>query len=166
MFMKTLYIIRHAKSDWKTGEVDFERGLNDRGDIQSRELGKYLKNELPKPELIVSSAARRTLLTSKNIALEIGYPIENILQEKSIYESHYERYLPLIWGIDNSKDCVAIVGHNPGITNLVYALTGEYLEFKTSCFAKITFETKLWENVFPNEGTLKSFYAPKKELVY
>lgn len=166
MFMKTLYIIRHAKSDWKTGEVDFERGLNNRGDIQSRELGKYLKNELKEPELIISSAAKRTFLTSANIANEINYSVDLIQQERTIYEASYEAYLPVIWGVPNNHECIAIVGHNPGVANFVFALTGDYLDFKTSCLAEITFETKLWENVFPNEGTLKSFYAPKKELVY
>lgn len=163
--MKTLYIIRHSKSDWKAGEKDFDRGLNDRGELESKLLGAFFKKKSISPDLIISSAAKRTVLTSENIAKEINYPISKILKEKGIYEAHYEQYLPVIWGVDNENETLAIVGHNPGVANLVYALTGEYLEFKTSCYAQISFETRQWENVFPNEGELKSFYVPKKELV-
>ncbi|MCT4581972.1 MAG: histidine phosphatase family protein [Flavobacteriales bacterium] len=160
--MKTLYIIRHSKSDWKTGEVDFERGLNKRGKVQAKALGEYFKAHEKPVDLIISSAAKRTVLTSQNIARAIAYPLEDIQQEHSIYEAHYEQYLPVIWGVSNAVDTVVVVGHNPGVTNLVYALTGNYLEFKTSCFAQITFETKQWENIQQHTGTLVSYYAPKK----
>lgn len=158
--MKHLYIIRHAKSDWISGIEDFERGLNNRGGLQSIELGAYLKTNSIRPDLIISSSARRTVETSLNIAKEVNYPFSKIQKAISIYEAHYEQYLPEIWGVDNQLNTVFIVGHNPGVSNLVYALTGEYVEFKTSCIAHLTFELEDWEEILPNTGRLVQFITP------
>ncbi len=160
MNTKTLYIIRHAKSDWKAGEKDFDRGLNNRGERQSLELGAYFSKNNIIPDLIISSAARRTVLTSLNIADRVGYPFTKIQKEQSIYEAHYEQYLPVIWGVDNNVNSVFILGHNPGVSNLVYALTGEYVEFKTSCVAKISFKFEKWEEVQSSTGKLEQFITP------
>lgn len=158
--MKTLYIIRHSKSDWETGVADFDRGLNKRGERQSKQLGKYFKTNNLKLELIISSAAKRTILTSLNIAKEIGYPTNNIQKEQSIYEAHYKAYLPVIWAINNNINNVAIIGHNPGVSELVYNLTGDYLDFKTSFFAKINFKETNWENISLNTGKVEVFHRP------
>ena len=160
--MKTIFIIRHAKSDWKSGEKDFDRILNDRGERQSKALGEYLNSKNLQPDLIISSAARRTVLTSLNIAEELNYSSSKIQKEQSIYEAHYEQYLPVIWGVNNKLNFIFIVGHNPGVSNLVYALTGDYLEFKTSCVAKISFKVNNWEEVLPNTGNLEQFITPSQ----
>lgn len=159
---KALYIIRHAKSDWNSGEEDFDRTLNNRGEQQSKALGEYLHSKNLQPDLIICSAAKRTVLTSLNIAEELKYPFSKIQKEQSIYEAHYEQYLPVIWGVDNKLNALFIVGHNPGVSNLVYALTGEYLDFKTSCVAQISFEVDSWEKVLPSSGSLKQFIIPSQ----
>lgn len=160
--MKTLYIIRHAKSDWKSGDQDFDRTLNNRGEQQSRALGKFLCSKKLNPDLVICSAARRTVLTSLNIAEEIGYPFSKVQKELSIYEAHHDQYFPVIWGVDNKLESVFIVGHNPGVSNLVYALTGDYVDFKTSCVAQISFKVKKWEEVLPNFGNLEQFITPSQ----
>ncbi len=160
--MKNLYIIRHAKSDWKSGVKDFDRELNGRGVLESKELGQYFANNNIKPELIICSAAKRTILTSLSIGAELNYPASNIQQEGSIYEAHYEKYLPVIWGVNNELNSLFIVGHNPGVSDLVFALTGEYLEYKTSCVAQISFEVNSWEEVLPNTGKLEQFITPSQ----
>ena len=157
---KILYIIRHAKSDWQSGVKDFDRGLNNRGERESKELGQYFASNNITPELIICSAANRTVLTSLNIAKELTYPFSKIQNEESIYEAHYEKYFPVIWGINNELNTVVIIGHNPGVSHLVYALTGEYLDFKTSCVAQINFEVDEWEKVLPNSGYLEMFITP------
>jgi phosphohistidine phosphatase len=160
--MKNLYIIRHAKSDWKSGFKDFDRDLNDRGVLQSKELGQYLANKKIKPDLIVCSAAKRTILTSLNLAKELSYPIDKIQKELSIYEAHYEKYLSVIWGVNNELNSLFIVGHNPGVSDLVFTLTGEFLEYKTSCVAQISFEVNTWEEVLPDTGKLEQFITPSQ----
>lgn len=157
---KTLYIIRHAKSDWKSGVIDFDRNLNSRGELQSKELGNYFKKNNVFPDLIICSASNRTVLTSVNIAKELNYSFSKIQKEGSIYEAHYEKYFPVIWGINNELNTVFIIGHNPGVSHLVHALTGEYLDFKTSCIAKINFEVDKWESVLEDKGNLEQFITP------
>jgi len=157
---KALYIIRHAKSDWKTGEQDFDRSLNKRGEQQSKALGNYFLENGTNPDLIICSAAKRTVITSQNIAVALNYPISKIQKEQTIYEAHYKRYLPVIWGVDNKLDSIFIVGHNPGVSDLVFVLTGEYVDFKTSCVAQISFKVNKWEEVQANKGNLKQFITP------
>jgi phosphohistidine phosphatase len=97
-----------------------------------------------------------------NIAEGLNYPFSNIQKELSIYEAHYEKYLPVIWGVNNNLDSIFIVGHNPGVSNLVYALTGGYLDFKTSCIAEMSFKSESWEEVLPNAGHLEQFITPSQ----
>lgn len=160
--MKTLYLIRHAKSDWKAGLKDFDRTLNERGVKQAKALGIFFKNNSICPDLIITSAAKRTQLTSLAIAEEINYPNTKIQQEHSIYEAHYEQYLPVVWGVNNELDTIFVVGHNPGVSDLVYALTGDFLDFKTSCVAQISFSIENWEEAMPNSGTLERFITPEQ----
>lgn len=157
---KTLYIIRHAKSDWQSGVKDFDRALNDRGERQSKELGGFFKSNKIQPDIIICSAAKRTIETSLNIADKVNYSISKIQKELSIYEAHYEQYLPVIWGVNNQLNSIFIVGHNPGVSNLVYALTGEYVDFKTSCVAQISVKVNNWEEVLQNSGSLEQFITP------
>lgn len=85
--MKKLFIIRHAKSDWSDIRLDdFDRDLNKRGYKNAPFMGKLLKNKDIKPDLILSSPARRTLLTAEIIAKEIGYE-KDILTNQNMYES-------------------------------------------------------------------------------
>ena len=161
--MKKLYIIRHAKSDWTLGQKDIDRVLNRRGEKQSIELGNYFTSNNLYPDLIISSIAKRTQLTARNIANEIDYPFDQIKKEASIYEAHYEQLLQTIWGIPNKVNSVFFVGHNPGVSDLVSFLTGEYVDFKTSCVAVIDFSTlQKWEDIESYSGELIDFITPNK----
>ncbi len=160
--MKKLYIIRHAKSDWSLGQKDIDRTLNKRGEKQSIALGDYFSSKNVKPDLIVSSIAKRTQITAKNIANEIDYPLDKIEFEPSIYEAHYEQLLQTVWGISNEINSAFFVGHNPGVSDLVYFLTGDYVDFKTSCVAVVEFKKlQKWEEIESYSGSLIDFITPE-----
>ena len=81
---KTLLLVRHAKSDWTTKCPDFDRPLNHRGESDLIVMGNQLSQLDLKIELILTSPAKRTLLTAESIAKSIGYPTKNILKEPLI----------------------------------------------------------------------------------
>ena len=79
--MKTLYLVRHAKSSWKFPELrDFDRPLNGRGKRNAPDMGKRLKVMGILPDLLIASPANRALTTARKIAENIGYPVEDILE--------------------------------------------------------------------------------------
>ncbi|MBL4703334.1 MAG: histidine phosphatase family protein [Flavobacteriales bacterium] len=161
--MKALYLIRHAKSNWKeTNQTDFERGLNPRGNRDAPEMGKRLLNKNDVPHLIISSEANRAISTSKHLveALELGS--EQLKTDDRLYLAPPRDILQVINEVDNKIDSLGIVCHNPGISELNYALTGQALQMVTCAISKITFEVDSWKEVFNDNGTLVYYDYPKK----
>ena len=160
--MKTIYLIRHAKSSWKNTEnSDFERPLNKRGKADRKIIGKRLAIENCIPCLFVSSSAKRTKETSIEIAKAIGYNITQIKYMDSLYHASSNVMLSAINNQDNKFENLIMVGHNPGISNLNFQLTGQFISFSTSGISKITFETENWEEIFNDTGYLEFFENPK-----
>lgn len=159
--MKRLVIIRHAKSDWNTGEIDFERPLNKRGQKEASIVGKVLKKEALLPDFIVSSSAKRTTETAILIANEVDYPIENIQYEDSIYEAPVEALIKVVWMLPNEFDTVYLVGHNPGVSALTSYLTNDWLDFKTSNAAVLEAEVDDWNAWVKDIAMLVQFITPK-----
>ena len=111
--MKTLYLIRHAKSSWKDITLDdFDRPLNQRGKKNAPFMGKLLKQREVKPDLIISSPAKRAKCTANIIAREIGYT-KDIVFEPKIYESNLVSLKNVIYSIDDKYNTVFLFGHNP-----------------------------------------------------
>lgn len=159
--MKRLIIIRHAKSDWNTGEIDFERPLNKRGQKEAPIVGNILKEEKYFPDLIVSSSSKRTTETSILIANEVNYPIDNIQYEDSIYEAPVEALIKVVWMLPNEFDTVYLVGHNPGVSALTSYFTNDWLDFKTSNAAVLEAEVDDWDAWVKDTAMLVQFITPK-----
>ena len=159
--MKRLIIIRHAKSDWNTGEIDFERPLNKRGKKEAPIVGNLLKNEGLLPDLIVSSSAKRTTETSILIAKELNYPIENIQYDDSIYEAPVERLIKAVWMLPNEMNTVCLVGHNPGVSALASYFINDWLDFKTANAAVLEAEVDDWSAWVKDTAMLIQFITPK-----
>src|SRR5437762_1064955 len=108
---KTLYLIRHAKSDWSVpGEKDFERTLNSRGYTDAPRIGRELSEKGVKPDLIISSPALRAKLTAEFIAEQIKYDPEQIVFEEEIYESSVRTLLSIINNTDEKYQKIMIFG--------------------------------------------------------
>jgi len=164
--MKTLFINRHAKSDWnQQNSADFDRPLNERGRLDAPEMGKRLARRGEHIQLYLSSPANRAISTAKAIAATTFYPEENICEDKRIYHANVEELLNVLSEVDDSYDSVIIFGHNPGLTNLAEYLTGDrFGNLPTCSLVKITFNVDTWQALSRDTGQVAYYDYPKKEL--
>lgn len=160
--MKTLYLIRHAKSDWHQGVQDFERPLNERGRKDAPKMGKHLVQKELSPDLIISSDANRAISTARLIANEIGYDLSNIQENNKLYHASAKEMVRVIWEVSNEVNTLFVFGHNPGISDLVNYLTEEFIELKTCCVARISFDLDDWKALVSGTGILNSVISPKE----
>ena len=117
--MKTIYLVRHAKSSWKFPNLDdFERPLNKRGRKSAPFMGNILKKLKVAPDLILSSPANRAAMTARIIADKISYPLEKICFSESIYEFSANALIDVIEHLDDVVNKAMLVGHNPALTDL------------------------------------------------
>ncbi len=161
--MKTLYLVRHAKSSWEThGLTDEERPLLPAGIEKTKKIIRFLAGKGIKPDLIISSQAVRAYDTAKILAAGIGYPAEKIRIERKVYEGLYDRILDVIYGTPNDINSLMIVGHNPTITSMANLFLHPGIEFmRTSAVVCITFDTEKWEEVPSGEAKMDFFVFPK-----
>jgi phosphohistidine phosphatase len=122
--MKTLTLVRHAKSSWKdTNLSDRKRPLNKRGERDAPIMGRRIAEHGIRPSLIISSPATRAWTTAKIIAAEISYPIEFLQREDSLYLASLDEILDVIVAQDNGFNNLMVVGHNPGMTDFANFLS-------------------------------------------
>ena len=147
--MKTLYLVRHAKSSWgHPGLTDFNRPLLDTGIKRNRKIIRYLNEKNISVDLIISSPAVRTLETAKLIASGIDYPIENICQEPVLYEAGLNDYLNVIYDAPDEINSLMVVGHNFTITHVANFFLGPEIEMlPTSGLVAISFDTEHWKEI-------------------
>jgi phosphohistidine phosphatase len=157
--MKTLYLIRHAKSDWNNPELkDVERHLNERGYAAANSMSLKIK---VKPDIIISSPAIRALSTALIFARNLNYSQNAICIKEELYESDIKSYLSVINSIDNSIEFAFLFGHNPTITNLAQQLTLSVpMNMPTCAIAGISFDIYDWKKA--TNGKLTLFDYPKK----
>lgn len=161
--MKNLILVRHAKSSWNNATIsDFERPLNERGNRDKTIMGERLKERDDTIQKIVSSSAKRTTQTSIALAKAIDYSTADIQYEDAIYHSSVTTMMQFINEMDNSVDTLMLVAHNPGISMLCDYLCGNLFDFPTLGITKISFDTKDWQEVFRDTGSLEWVDYPKK----
>jgi phosphohistidine phosphatase len=161
--MKTIYFIRHAKSDWSIpGIDDIDRPLNERGYLDAHRMGKHLKKSKPDDFILVSSPAIRALTTALIFAREFDYPQNQILLQADLYEAKIEDYQTVISFLDNKFDTAFIFGHNPTISEAIgiFSNTRE-TELPTCSVSILRFESRDWSTVISLKGELKSQFSPK-----
>lgn len=163
--MKQLFICRHAKSSWKDARLaDIDRPLNKRGKMNAPEMGKRLKRRSLKPDLIVSSPARRAIATATGIAGELGISRKRILAEDAVYNSYPAKLVKIIQRVDDAHDRVMIVGHNPEITVLANLLGGLHIDnVPTGGIVALDFDVGSWKKVSEEKGILLFFDYPRKK---
>lgn len=122
--MKTLTIVRHAKSSWDhPGLSDRDRPLNKRGERDAPEMGRRIQAHGIRPSLIISSPAERAWSTARIIATELAYPLEFLQREKSLYLASVDAILDVIAAQDEGFNNLMLVGHNPGLTEFANFLS-------------------------------------------
>ena len=161
--MKTIYLIRHAKSDWQnTNLSDYNRPLNKRGQKDAPFMGNKLNELNPCIDLIIASPAKRALETVISISKAIDYSCDNIDFNKSIYESTYIDLNIIINDLDNNINTVLLLGHNPGLTNFSNYLTNNYIDNISTCgIVKIELEIESWNEIIEGIGSKIFYIYPK-----
>lgn len=162
--MKTIYIIRHAKSSWKNPDTkDLDRPLNSRGERDAPEMGRRLALQRITADLFVSSPANRAYTTATIIAKQIKFPVAEIVKDRTLYHADQKELLRVIQKQENRFASLMVFGHNPGLTDFANYLAGEAIEnIPTSGIVGIRFKVTTWELIGKETGELLFFDFPKK----
>jgi phosphohistidine phosphatase len=159
--VKTLLVMRHAKSDW--GEADFpdhERPLAPRGIKAARRMGRLLHETGAAPELVVSSTAVRALTTAELAAKAGGWDCA-IITEVALYASDPDRVLEVVARVDSGVRRLLIAGHEPTSSELVRRLTGGVVRMPTAAVACLDLADGGWAELGPGRCTLRWLVTPK-----
>jgi phosphohistidine phosphatase len=160
--MLRLTLIRHAKSSWKdTALKDFERPLNKRGRHDAPLMGRVIQQSALSFDRVVSSPAQRAITTARLIAAELGYPEQQIQALDELYDAGADQLLRCVQSLDDRWRSVALVAHNPGLTQLCNDLSGAGIDNLPTCaVAVIEFELDTWQAVYPELGRLARLEYP------
>ena len=159
--MRTLYLLRHAKSSWKDASLsDFERPLKRRGREAAQRIGERLAQEKLKNPMLICSPAMRTRETAELVLKSLKLRVEERWDER-IYEASLRDLLQVVAEIPDDKTVVILIGHNPGFEELLAFLTGESRRMPTAALAKIKLDVS-WKDVEASSGKLDWFVTPKE----
>lgn len=162
--MKTLIVLRHAKSSWDHPDLsDFDRPLNKRGERAAPFMGELIASEGTVPEKVVSSPARRARMTAEAFCAAAGLSAGIDFDER-IYGAGANTLTYVLSEIDDSVESAMIVGHNPGFEMLVHALTGEARRMPTAAVAVIDLDIGRWSEIGGGVGRLRRHYIPREEM--
>ncbi len=162
--MKTLTLVRHAKSSWKDNSLaDRERPLNKRGKRDAPEMGRRIAAAGIRPSLIVSSPAVRAWTTAKIVAGQIGYPREFLQRDNALYLASVNGILDAIVAQDPGFNSLMLVGHNPGFTDFAnYLVPGLTNNIPTAGVVSVEFDSDDWSLYDKPPAELLLYDYPKK----
>jgi phosphohistidine phosphatase len=166
---RTLVLLRHAKSDWPDGVDDHERPLAERGRRDAPEAGRWLREHVGAPDLVLVSDAVRTRSTWALASGVGGFASVPVRTLAAIYEARTATLLDLVRVAPDEVRTLVLVGHNPGTEHLAETLAGSgdaaamasmSIKFPTSGIAVIDV-VGLWSTVRPGVGVLRAFAVPR-----
>jgi phosphohistidine phosphatase len=160
--MKTLFLLRHAKSSWKDASArDFDRPLNQRGLKAAPAVGRLMKKRKVQPDLVLSSPAERARQTTTLVLVAAEIKTE-VRHDERIYEATVARLLEVVAQIEDEANVAMLVGHNPGLAELFTALTGKSESLPTAALACIELDIEKWNKVRAGTGRLEWLVRPKR----
>lgn len=166
--MKTLTLLRHAKSSWDDAVArDFDRPLNRKGQRAAEAMGRHAKTLGLTFDHVVASPAERVVETLKHFAT--GYGEDLTPQwDAGVYLASTATLLDVVHALPETADSVLLVGHNPGFEELVLLLTSEgplrddvEIKFPTASLAELHFQLPGWAKVMPATASLARFVRPR-----
>jgi phosphohistidine phosphatase len=162
--MKTLYLLRHAKSSWKYEELsDHDRPLNKKGRADAPLIGQELVDRKITLDLIISSPAVRTLTTATLVAKELGFDPEKISVQEELYHISREDLIIFIQSLPPEYNSVMLVGHNPTFTEVAHQFAPEkgIVNIPTAGIAGFSFDVNYWGQIAAENARLLFFDFPK-----
>lgn len=168
---KTLTLLRHAKSGWDDPVArDFDRPLNKRGEKAARLIGQYMKQHDMRFDCLIASPAVRVIETLDHVADGYGEHLEPVW-ERRIYLASSATLMDVLRDRDDDVQNVLMVGHNPGMEDMVLDLVPEgkddalrdqiYEKYPTAAIAQIEIDIGSWKDIECGKGTLKLFVRPR-----
>lgn len=169
--MKTILLLRHAKSAWgHAGLDDHERPLNQRGERAAETMAEYIVHNAPRPDLILCSTAARTRQTLAPLVRRLVTPAPPIALEKGLYLASEGALLVRLRAVGDDIRTVLLIGHNEGIGALAGALAGDgdpatldalHDKFPTAALAVLRLDNRPWRDLAPGAGDLLAFVRPR-----
>ncbi len=159
----TLLVLRHGKSSWKDLSLDdYDRPLKKRGKRDAKRVGAFLQEQGLIPDLILTSSAKRARGTAKRVAkggqFKGKVPIK---RDRQLYHAEPETIVEVLQGIDTGHQRVMIVGHNPGLEDLLELLIGEWSRMPTAALAEIRLPIARWRDLnTETRGELGHLWTP------
>jgi phosphohistidine phosphatase len=146
--VKRLLILRHAKSSWADSSMDdWQRPLNDRGRADAPRAGQWLRDRSRVPDLIITSDAVRARTTAEAVAAACGYTA-GVRVEPSLYHATPADVIEIVKDIgDGNAGTVLVVGHNPGLEDLVSQLSGEHHRMVTTGLVELRLSIDRWSEL-------------------
>ena len=161
--MKTLLILRHAKSSWSDASLnDHERPLNRRGRRDAPRIGALLLDESLIPDLIICSSARRAQETAEGVATASGYA-GPIIATRDLYHADADLYLSAAREHGSDYESLMVVGHNPGIEELMEQLANGWYRMPTAALAEVRLDITNWLDLEDDAvGQLANLWLPRE----
>ena len=154
--MKTLYLLRHAKSDWSSPAVDdFARPLNRRGKRARTVIAEHMAGW--KVDLMVCSPAKRTTATAKPLLEVLGCPVR---YDDSMYAAGVDDLLALSRRLPDNIGSVMFVGHNPSMEEFTALLSGASPRYPTGALGTLDLAIDHWHEVVPGCAVLRALVTP------
>lgn len=165
--VKTLYVIRHAKSSWDNPLLtDFDRPLNPRGLRDAPAMGKRLKEQHVMPDLMLTSPAKRALATCLILAEEMDYAQAKIRTDKKLYHADTAQIFRVVQALADQHHCVWMIGHNPGLTDFVNLLADAEIDnIPTTGVVACSIQVSSWSKVQQGKGSVIFFDYPKRNRI-
>ena len=146
--MKTLYMVRHAKSSWEHDVIDHQRPLKERGENDALLVSKKVSKRIESPHKIISSDAKRALTTALYFKESLKVSVDDFITNHDLYDFGGEKVMEIIKSLDDNWSHVMIVGHNHAFTSIANMLGNKYIDnMPTSGFIMIEFEEDHWKHV-------------------
>jgi phosphohistidine phosphatase len=159
--MKELILVRHAHAyPITSGQNDFDRGITPSGLAMARDLSDFMKESIPCVDAVFASPSQRTIQTASMLCSRLGFSHSNIRWDKRIYNASENDLLKVINGASNESNRLLIVGHNPGLSSLIYFLTGTICNLDTSSMAHLQLFVEEWAHVSKSTGLVLKTYFP------
>lgn len=159
--MKTLFLMRHAKSSWDNPDWrDFDRPLNKRGLEAAQAIGRFIQRNKIEPDVVISSPAVRAKETAE-LVIEAAELKTDLRFEERIYEASVLDLMKIIGNIKDQINVALLLGHNPGFEGLLFRLTKKSEVMPTAALAKIELNINRWGDVQDSSGKLEWLVKPK-----
>ena len=166
--MKRLTLVRHANADWKDSAVaDFDRPLNRRGMAEAEATAKRLLEQELTPDLVVTSPSRRTQQTADIIAREHGFGSRRVKRDEHLYLATADDILKVIRGTGPKVNHLAVVGHNPGLSELLKLLAPDasVTELATGAMSTMVFSVTMWNSIAFGGAKDAKYEAPSSGIL-